>query len=422
MSTPRPTAPRRGTVDRTASSSAPAIGQRLADSARETARSVGEIRIPEAVMFFVLLSFSGLTGIGSIGPVPVSHLLLSAICGYALLCRPTRHLGGFAWAIPAVTLALFYISMVSLFATPTEFASSWETRFLRLGMVTFLMFVLASGRLDPRSAVTGAFTALVVNIPLFYAGLVPDSYGGALTGLIGDKNVAGLAYAVVGLLMVWVTRRPSTRAIIITVAIAASWLTESRTSIAALLGGLAWYALAPRLPSIGRWLLGGVIAILVSILAEDYSQVGRFSDRKGSDLLRSRIDTASELRVEETGFWGQGLGEAYVILDDRTWFFHNSYWSAFVEGGWPWTIFLVAVTVLLVIRPFGRTAPADHFAVQGAGVALLICATRLGEVFYTNFWALAIGVSLYALSGPRKPDGTVPQLHEGTLGTPGGPR
>ncbi|WP_146007770.1 ABC transporter permease [Brachybacterium sp. UMB0905] len=398
------------------------IGQRMAQSARHTARSVGSIRIPEAIMFFVLLTASGLTGISTVGPIPTSHLLLSLICVYALLRRPTRDLGQFAVVIPVFAAALFYIGMISMFATPTEFAASWETRLLRLLIVTFLVFVLASGRIDPRSATTGAFTALVVNIPLFYAGFVSNTYGGALTGLIGDKNVAGLAYTVVGLLMVWVTTRPSTRALVIAFSLTAAWLTESRTSIAALVAGLVWMFLAPRLPVAGRWVLGVVLAFMVDLLAEDYSRIGVFSDRLGSDLLRSRIDAASRIRVEESGFFGQGLGEAYVVLDDRTWFFHNSYWSALVEGGWPWTIFLVAVTALLIVRPFSRTAPPGHFVTQGAGIAILVCATRLGEVFYTNFWALALGTSLYVLARPREPRELQPPLSPAEAAPGGVPR
>ena len=39
--------------------------------------------------------------------------------------------------------------------------------------------------------------------------------------------------------------------------------------------------------------------------------------------------------------------QAYVYLahtGSKTWFFHNSYWSALVEGGWPWMILVVAIT------------------------------------------------------------------------------
>ncbi|OAX67770.1 hypothetical protein A5N15_00855 [Rothia kristinae] len=107
----------------------------------------------------------------------------------------------------------------------------------------------------------------------------------------------------------------------------------------------------------------------VNLLNEDFSQVGVFSDRVGSDALRDRIDDASWAKVQTTGFFGRGLGEAVVHLldssggtEEKAWFFHNSYWSAFVEGGWPWLISIVAVTVLVGVRPFSSISVADPLA------------------------------------------------------------
>ena len=95
--------------------------------------------------------------------------------------------------------------------------------------------------------------------------------------------------------------------------------------------------------------------------------------------------------MQNTGFFGQGLGEAYVYLThtgSKTWFFHNSYWSALVEGGWLWMILVVAITVLYIVNVFSgkKTLSAKFYVVQGAGVAIMICASRLGEVFYTWPW------------------------------------
>lgn len=376
------------------------ISTLVKDGAGHVASSIGSIRIPEFVLFGLLMAGGGLP-ISMLGPIPVGHLILGLICAYGVFQRPTRDFGKFQLIVPALVLALFYVGMVSLFADPSAFAAEWQERLLRMSAVTVMMLFLASGRLELRSALLGCFVVLVVNVPLFYAGLVPDTYGGYLTGLIGDKNAAGLAYAVVGLLALMAVRSRGAVATIVAFSLAATWLTGSRTSIAAFSAGVAWIVLAPRLPMVGKWVLGAVIAFTVNLLAEDYSQIGVFSDREGSDLLRQRIDAASLERVEGTGFFGQGLGEAYVVLDDRTWFFHNSYWSALVEGGWPWVLFLVAVSVLVMVRPFKGQVPSRQYLAQGAGVAVLICATRLGEVLYTNVWGIAVGAALFLLSAKR---------------------
>lgn len=379
------------------------ISTLVKDGAGRVASNVGSIRIPEFVLFGLLMAGGGLP-ISMLGPIPVAHAILGLICAYGVFQRPTRDFGKFQLIVPALVLALFYIGTVSLFADPSAFASEWQERLLRMSAVTVMMLFLASGRLELRSALLGCFVVLVVNIPLFYAGLVPGSYGRYVTGVIGDKNAAGLAYAVIGLLALMTARSRSGVTFILIFSVAATWLTGSRTSIAAFAAGVAWIVLAPRIPVVGKWMLGGVIALTVNLLAEDYSQIGMFSGREGSDRLRQRIDDASLEKVEQTGFFGQGLGEAYVVLDDDTWFFHNSYWSALVEGGWPWLIFLVIISVLVMVRPFRGQVPSRQYLAQGAGVAVLICATRLGEVLYTNVWGIALGAGLFLLSARRSDD------------------
>ena len=42
-----------------------------------------------------------------------------------------------------------------------------------------------------------------------------------------------------------------------------------------------------------------------------------------------------------------------------------------------------------------KTLPTKFYVVQGAGVAIMICASRLGEVFYTWPWAIVHAVLLY---------------------------
>lgn len=387
-------------IDRTVT----AVGSRVRESGRQMAQSIGSIRIPEFVLFGLLIAGGGLP-ITHVGPIPIGHLILAAICVYGMFRRPNRDFGRLQPIVPLLVLALFYVGMVSLFADPSEYAAEWQERLLRMSAVTVMMLFLGSGRLELRSAVLGGMAVLAINIPLFYAGLVQDNYGGFLTGLVGDKNAAGLAYAVLGILALWAVRSRSAAVVVVLFSLAATWLTGSRTSIAAFAAGVVWIVLAPRLPLVGKWLLGGATAFVVNLLAEDYSQIGVFSDREGSDLLRERIDNASLEKMTDTGFFGQGLGEAYVFIDERVWFFHNSYWSALVEGGWPWAVFLVGVTVLVTVRPFTGRVPQEQYFAQGAGVALLICATRLGEVLYTNVWAMALGAAILILSTGREPVG-----------------
>ena len=349
---------------------------------------------------------------------PLDNLVVAALVGLGLLRNPQHRLGRYELLVPLCIAALFFLGVHSMFAVASPGAADWQTRLLRFMAISLLVLVVGTGRIDGRSLVYGVATALLLNVPLFYAGIVPSPYGNYLTGLVGDKNVAGLAYAVIGLLVMLYVRSTPWRVTWGLVFAACLWLTGSRTSITAFGAAIVWALLAPRLPVLGRWVLGLVTVVTVDLLSEDYSRIGVFSDREGSDQLRARIDAASEAKVQDAGFWGKGLGEAFVDLQDRTWFFHNSYWTALVEGGWPWLVLVVGVTVLIIVRPFTKVATARQFFIQGVGVAILICSWRLGEVFMTAYWAIAMGVALQQLLANRPPgEGEVevpaPELRRG---------
>lgn len=389
MTTVRPSALEEATT--------PSIGGRLQEQIRHSASAIGGIRIPEFLLFFLLVTYSVLP-LPS-GGIPWSNLIMAAIVGLALLRRPTRSLASVNWVIPVFVLGLFYVCMVSMWATPSEFAADWQGRALRIAMTFTFALVLGTGRLCLRSGLYGYTTALILNVPLFQAGLLPAPYGHYLTGFIGDKNVAGLVYCITGILILIVVRRQWIQVVLFAFFSYSLWLTGSRTSLAAFGCAIVWIFIAPRLAVIGRWLLGVGIYVVVNLLSEDYSQIGVFSDRVGSDLLRARIDAAAEIKTQAAGSFGTGLGEAYVVFADapsRTWFFHNSYWTVLVEGGWPWLLVVLGITVFAVIRPFTRELSRPEIIAQAAGIALLVCALRLGEVFFTASWAMAIGAAIYA--------------------------
>lgn len=361
------------------------------DGATHVARDIGAIRIPDFVLFFLMATAGGMTGL----PFQPTALALGAAVAYASFLRPRFRLGTMGWWIPITALALLYVGVVSLLTPESPGAASWEGRLLRLSVMFVFLFFLASGRLDLHSGILGYATALIINVPLFYAGVVPDTYGGYLTGWLGDKNVAGMAYCLIGLMMLWGRRTVLSRSLVFLGFGVPLWLTGSRTAITAYVAAAAWIIIAPFLPVIGRWLLGVAIYAGVALLATTFAQVGVFQDRVGSDALRGRIDAASLEKLQETGFFGQGLGEAFVNLGiDGDWYFHNSYWSALVEGGWPWLLFLIAMTVVVMIQPFTFRATRDQFIGQGAGIAVLICASQLGEVFGTIPWAIAVAFAM----------------------------
>ena len=384
-------------IDRTAT----ALGSRLRAETTGVLSAVGKLRIPEFVLFFGLIFEGSMFGL----PIPFNQVVVVGIILLAVTRSPQVDLGRLQMLVPLLVIGLFYLAMLSMFTEATEFAFDWERRLLRLGLTAVFLLVLASGRIDLRSGLAGLATGMILNAIAFYLGLAPDNYGGVLSGFFMDKNVAGMAYAIVGVLVLAVVDRRWVKVALVLVFAAMVWLTGSRTSIAAMVAGVGWILIAPRLPVIGRWIFGLLIYLGVDLVSEDYSQIGVFSNRVGSDLLRSRIDAASEVKVDGAGSFGMGLGEAYVSFPDdpgSRWLFHNSYWSALVEGGWPWLLLVLGITVVFALRPFETRLTKPELAVQATAVTVLICAWRLGEVFFTLQWALVVGAAIWFWANARQ--------------------
>lgn len=374
------------------------LGTRISDGLRETAQSVGSVRIPEFVLFamIVLEPLLPLPEAGFKGDI----IFVVLICMLALLRRPRLALGSYELLVPLFAVAMLYLAVVSLVYFDGETVAQWYTRLARIMAVLLLVPLAGTGRIDLRSGALGYLAALVVNVPLYYAGLTTDYYPPYLTGALGDKNVSGLAYAI-GLVMVpLVVRRRDHRLALMAFLGAALWLTGSRTSLAGAGAGLAWMYVGSRLSLPGKGVFALLSVWMLNVVEEDFSRIGRFSERLGSDRLRARIDAASLAKVRETGFFGQGLGEAYAYVGNKMWYFHNSYWTMLVEGGWPWTILVMAATVAVMFPAWRGTLTRDQRFAQGMGAVFLMCSTRLGEVMLTTFWGVAMALALYVqLSG-----------------------
>ena len=358
-----------------------------------------QIRMPEFIMAFLLLFGDAVPGVG----LPFNQVIILLLALYGLTRKPTFDVSHFSGLRAIMFVAMGYLALVSINGVHSEDASDWTRRLLRLVAATVVIWAIAAGRLHIRSIVLGYSSAILFNAVGYFAGFAPSTgYVGYLTGWLGDKNFSGLVYCLFGLLILSFARNKIEVIGAIVVFSGLLWATGSRTSIAAYAAGLIWIVIAHRLKTFGRIALGIALYVVIDVLTSDYSRAGVFADRTGTDALRALIDNASEIKVQATGFFGQGLGEAYVYLahtGSKTWFLHNSYWSALIEGGWPWMILVVTITLLFIVNVFSgkKTLPPKFYVVQGAGVAIMICASRLGEVFYTWPWAVVCGLALRVL-------------------------
>ncbi|MCS6711638.1 ABC transporter permease [Brachybacterium sp. EF45031] len=385
------------------------LGKRVLGGISDTAHSVGRVRIPEFLLFFFLVMYPMVVPGGL--AFRFDAVILVVICIYAMFRRPQYSLGWFGAFIPLLAVAVPYLSLVSEANVDGGEVADWRTRLIRIMTVMAFVFMSSTGRVDLWSGALGWLTALIVNIPLYYAGLTTDLYAGFLTGVLEDKNVAGLAYALGLVMLPMIVRRWLFLLPLMSVFAMALWLTGSRTSMGGAAAGLVWIVVAPKIPLLARPFLAWLLYWGIGLVQEDFSQIGVFSDREGSDQLRARIDAASKIKVEETGFFGQGLGEAYAFVGEKAWFFHNSFWTLLVEGGWPWAVLIVAMTVVAMTPIWRKVETRDQAIVQGLGVVILVCSTRLGEVFITTAWGLVMALAIHAwISGRELTDPDSAQL------------
>ena len=225
-------------------SAAERIQNHLGQGTEYLRQGAGKIRLPEFVLFFLLLFTFQTPGI----KLPFNQVVIIVIVLYALIKKPVYELGKFQNLALTTFAALGYVSFVSLTHESSSGAFDWQRRLLRLVLATLLLWSIASGRLHIRSMLAGYITALLLNVPAYYAGLGSTGYEGYLTGFLGDKNVAGLAYCIFGLLALTLARRRSEIILTIIVFAAILWVTGSRTSMAAFAMGITWIVLAKRLP------------------------------------------------------------------------------------------------------------------------------------------------------------------------------
>jgi hypothetical protein len=364
---------------------------------------VQKTRIPEFLLG-IMLTFDGLAL--PVWKFPVSLIALALLALLALQRQARLTIGGASWVPTMLTLALIYVATVSAMSHPTSISSDWTRRAVRISFVMIFVMMLATERLHLGSLLKGLTFGLIANVFAFKLHLTSDDYQGALTGWVGDKNKAGMYYAVVGLLLLWQMRTRTARIVWSALVMVPLWMTESRTSMTAYACGLIWVWVISRRPVLIRWLAAGGVILVVNFIESNFAQVGQFAERSGSDILRLRIQAATDLKLASAPFWGMGLGEAYVPIGSDNFFFHDSVATLRVEGGWPYFVVIVGVTLIVALRPLKSHKPAyQGMVTQGGAITLLICAWKLGEVFLTIPWAVLMGVAFnYVLKGEPESD------------------
>lgn len=364
-------------------------GRGMGTKVRSLADRVGSTRVPD-----FLLGCSLILGRWDVGlPVPIDVILTAGTIFVFAFVRPTIKVRGFGFYLLLWVTVLTWVIAVSIHE-----GEPWLQRSFRWFLLVLFSVCLAQRRLLWRSLIAGyAFALIFINIPANFTSLRGTAYEGFLLGFLGDKNVAGMVYAVIGIMALAVLRTSTIRAITFVVFSAALFATGSRTSMMGFAAGCVWVFIRDRLGLTLRLVLAFLGWIGIHYVEENFAEAGIFAGRAGTDWFRSVIDVATVAKAHAAPWYGEGLGTAWVwVFDDRRMWFHDSYAALRVEGGIP---LLVAVVGLFVLVVWGlmdqRTKVSDEQrVVEGAAIAILVCAWKLGEVFFTVPAFIVIGVAL----------------------------
>lgn len=345
-----------------------------------SASTSGPVQRPTKFLDAVLFGFFVYDGFPVPGipvVIPVSDFAAIILVALAIFRRPVRQLGSAAWFVPLFIVLLVYLAFGSMYNDV-----DWTRRAFRLAVMVVLVVLIVTGRINISSGLKGLAVALVINAWLFYLGRAPDNYGGFLTGYLGDKNVAGLYYSLVPLMVMLAVHQRKYQIIIVSFGAIAVFLTGSRTALAAYAFALLWIILSRRLGALARVLLFFLFFIGLLYIESNFAQAWIFSSREGSDLLRERIEQAAVEKSASSPWFGLGLGESHVFIGAHKWFFHDSYLALYVEGGWILLTVIVGIYVRVGFRRFFDVRKSESvLLVEGAIIVLLVCAYKLGEVF-----------------------------------------
>lgn len=382
-----------------ASSNANRFGQAAKAEAKYLASSVSKLSMLDFWAGFGLI-FIGITT--AFFAMPVGTVVVMVLVLYNLT-KPTKienTYNGLFFTILLLAIGWALFETLTFNSFPVEYAIR---RAVRMAVVVLLALQIAQKKIDIRSLLFGVAFGLLVNVIGFYAGIAPDNYGGTLTGWLNDKNQSGLYYALFGFLFVAMVRKTSHRIAAIAVTAGMLWLTGSRTSLAAYAFAILWLYFSYRLNLFGKAVLAYLFYLGVNYLEDNFARAGAFADRLGSDLLRQRIDEEMYRMIDVVPWYGGGLGTAQVPLQDRYFYFHNSYMTLVQEAGWAYMVVVVGLMVAATF--FWKQARTQRIVIaEAAMVIILIASQRLGEVILTVPWAIVVGLALLYLNPDEKLD------------------
>lgn len=355
---------------------------------------VASLNRPDPLVFlaFVVVCMPAVRVPGS--PLPAGEALLMLAVFSAWLTRSGDERSTPRWFnVAAIGLVVVYVAS-SLLNGLVDYLMFKRT--LHIVIYALVALFLAQGRLPKRIAARGLIIGL--SISSLSGMILKDSshYEGRLTGLFSDPNVAGFLLVALGPLAIDEIERPVVRRLFTVFLLVTVALTLSRTALLAVAVMMLWFVIGRRLKRAQALLLIGLVVLAIAIAPTSLQSIGPWSDRGGSDQLRTRVTSQEFDAVRSSPVWGHGAGTAFVRVNANKvkFFFHNSYLALMTEGG----IFAAAMMGVLLFGPFIAMIALDvrlrDVWLEAALIGVAVMALNLGEVLVEISAAIAIGFAM----------------------------
>jgi O-antigen ligase len=337
--------------------------------------------------------------------LPLNEVMLTSALLLAISQNPgnLRRLPIFAKVTAGLLLGMMIISaaLANGFDLPTT------KRLGHMALFCGLYLAIAAGLFPLRSIQKGLLVGISVasafGVIYLIAGIAPKGYSGRLTGLFfGDPNPAALMILALGMLSIEIIPSGGRRISVIALLCVPFLLTQSRGALIGLGFCVAWWFLGRRLkPGAGLALLGVTVGI-VSVLKETVQNIGVFSSRSGSDILRGAILSRSFESARKNFWFGDGPGfNVLSVFSQYDYFFHNSYLAVISEGGVVSAIAVVTLLIMTLIRMIALPATLRNPWFEMALISILVIAFHLGEVLLDLPAAIVVGFCLYWIDRPE---------------------
>lgn len=361
------------------------------------------LRRPDPLVFlaFFAIAVPKMSLPGSPIPLGESLMMLATFSAFLTLREGLAKIP--RWAGMALG-SLFAAFVLSGFVNAL-FQLDMFKRLLHMLVYVLVIAGLARGLLSWRIALRGIQVGLIFAVSVSIVLLPVSTYQGRLTGLFGDPNVAGMLIVVLGGISLWGITRRRNQVIYGGILAVGLFLTYSRTAILAAILATAWVVIGRKLrpiPALGAVI---VVTLAVALTPTSLQQIGPFSDRTGSDLLRDRVTSQEFQAVKQKPIIGHGPGTATVMVNFGTtqFFFHNSYLALLNESGGVGMFFFAILMIGLFLSLVALETTDREPLFEASLIGIAVVALNLGEVLVELGAATAIGFALAYLVRKRAP-------------------